>query len=160
MAPGAAKPVGHRARSAAARPKVRYAPLLLLACTIAALSGCTPPAATPETPSVALAPAAPSPTPGEPSLPAPEDLIGADRDLIAERLGKPVFLMRAQASEIWQYRAPGCVLDVYLYEEAGVMRVAYIEARDLAGAALAPGDCMRAVHEARQPWPDATTAGT
>ena len=159
MAPGAAEPVGHRARSAAARPGLRYAPLLLLACTLAALSGCTQPVAAPEAPSVALAPA-PAPTEVEPPLPAPETLIGADRDLIAERLGKPVFLMRAQTSEIWQYRAQGCVLDVYLYEEAGVMRVAYIEARDLAGVELAPGDCMRAVHEARQPWPDAATAGT
>jgi hypothetical protein len=127
---------------------------------MAALSGCTQPTTTsPEAPSVALAPA-PTPTPAEPALPPPEALIGVDRDTIADRLGKPVFLMRAQTSEIWQYRAQGCVLDVYLYEEAGVMRVAYIEARDLAGAELAPGDCMRAVYEARQPWPDATTAGT
>ena len=159
MAPGAAEPTGHRVRPAAARPGFRFAPLLLPAL-IAALSGCTQLPATPAvspSPSVALAPA---PTPGEPALPPPEALIGADRDTIADRLGKPVFLMRAQASEIWQYRAAGCVLDVYLYEEAGAMRVAYIEARDLAGTELAPGDCMKAVHEARQPWPDATTTGT
>jgi hypothetical protein len=124
------------------------------------LSGCTQPAATPaasSSPAVSLAPA---PAPDEPALPPPESMIGADRDTIADRLGKPAFLMRAQASEIWQYRAQDCVLDVYLYEESGDMRVVYIEARDLAGVELAPADCMRAVHEARQPWPDATTAGT
>ncbi len=158
MAPGAAERSGHRVRPAATRPGFGFAPLLLLACT-AALIGCTQPAAMSPAPSLAIAPAT-TPAQGEPALPPPEALIGADRDTIADRLGKPVFLMRAQTSEIWQYRAPGCVLDVYLYEEAGAMRVAYIEARDLAGAELAPGECLRAVHEARQPWPDATTAGT
>lgn len=161
-APGAASPSGYRVRPAAARSGLRFAPLLVLASTLA-LSGCVPqqqaaaPAAA--TPSVALAPAA-TPTPGEPALPPPEMLIGADRDTIADRLGKPEFLMRAQASEIWQYRAQGCVLDIYLYEDKGDMRVVYMEARDLAGSELATGTCMEAVYATRQPWPDATTAGT
>jgi hypothetical protein len=88
--------------------------------------------------------------------PIPETLIGADRDTLATRLGKPVFLMRAKASEIWQYRAQGCVLDLFLYEDAGDLRVTYLEARDLAGNALAPADCLGAIVAVRQPWPDAT----
>lgn len=160
MALGAADPSGHRVRPAAARWGLRFAPLLFLACTVA-LGGCVQPqaAAPAATPAVALAPAA-TPAPGEASLPPPELLIGADRETIADRLGKPEFLMRAQASEIWQYRANNCVLDVYLYEDKGDMRVVYMEARDLAGGELATGTCMQAVHAVRQPWPDATTAGT
>jgi len=92
--------------------------------------------------------------------PPPEALIGADRETVAMRLGKPVFLMRGQASEIWQYRAQGCVLDLFLYEDGGTLRVAYLEARDLSGVAVSSGDCLRAVHSVRQPWPDATMAGT
>jgi hypothetical protein len=129
------------------------------------LTACTQPAAAPDP--VAAVSAVPerealppeSPLSPEPP-PPPEALIGADRDTLAERLGKPVFLMRAQASEIWQYRAQGCVLDLFLYEDAGDMRVTYIEARDLAGTAIAPADCLRAVHAAREPWPDAATTGT
>lgn len=160
-APGAADLSTHRVRPAAARSGLRLAPLLFLASTLT-LSGCVPQqqAAAPATPpTVALAPAA-TPAPGEPALPPPEMLIGADRETVADRLGKPEFLMRAQASEIWQYRTKGCVLDVYLYEDKGDMRVVYMEARDLAGSELATGTCMQAVHAIRQPWPDATTAGT
>ena len=161
VAPGATEPAAHRVRPAAGLP---FAPLLFLAC-IVALSGCAPQqaAAPAASPSVALAPAttpAPAETPTEAPLPTPELLMGADRNTIAERLGKPEFLMRAQASEIWQYRANNCVLDVYLYEDEGDMRVFYMEARDLAGVELATGTCMQAVHATRQPWPDATTAGT
>jgi len=160
-APGAAEPSKHRVRPAAALSGLRFAPLICLACTLA-LAGCTPQqAAAPAAaaPSVALAPAT-TPAPGEATLPQPDVLIGADRNTIADRLGKPEFLMRAQASEIWQYRAKGCVLDVYLYEDEGDMRVFYMEARDLAGRDLATVTCLQAVHATRQPWPDATTAGT
>jgi hypothetical protein len=132
----------------------------LLACGVA-LAGCTQQqaAAPAAAPVVAAAPAT-TPAPGETTLPPPDVLIGADRQTIADRLGKPEFLMRAQASEIWQYRAKGCVLDIYLYEDDGDLRVFYMEARDLAGRDLATGTCMQAVHATRQPWPDATTAGT
>jgi hypothetical protein len=160
VAPGAAEPTGHAVRPAAARSGLRFAPLLLLACTVA-LSGCMQQQAAAPAASLAAAPApAATPAPAEAALPPPEQLIGADRDTIADRLGKPEFLMRAQASEIWQYRAKGCVLDVYLYEDKGDMRVVYMEARDLAGVELATGTCMQAVHAIRVPWPDATTAGT
>lgn len=158
VAPGTADPSRHRVRAAAGP---RFALFLYLACAVA-LTGCVQqqaaaPAAS--TPAVAVAPAT-TPAPGEATLPPPDVLIGADRDTIADRLGKPEFLMRAQASEVWQYRANGCVLDVYLYENEGDLRVVYMEARDLAGRDLATGTCMQAVHATRQPWPDATTAGT
>lgn len=160
VAPGAAEPSANRVGPAAARSGLLFAPLLFLACTLA-LSGCTPQQAAAPATTLAAAPApAATPAPAETPLPPPEMLIGADRNTIVDRLGKPEFLMRAQASEIWQYRTNGCVLDVYLYEDRGDMRVVYMEARDLAGGELATGTCMAAVHATRQPWPDATTAGT
>ncbi|MEX0807643.1 MAG: hypothetical protein WD044_02845 [Dongiaceae bacterium] len=138
-------------RAATRASLLPFAMLLLLgACTapqtstnVAALVPVT------DTP-VAVAPVEPPPL--------PEAIIGLDSDRLTAQLGKPVFLMRAKAAEIWQYRAEGCVLDLYLYEESGALRVLYLEARDSLGASQAPGACIAAVHAARQPWP--ATAGT
>ena len=90
--------------------------------------------------------------------PLPETIIGLDIAGLSAELGKPVVLMRAKAAEIWQYRAAGCVLDIYFYEDFGALRVLYIEARDSAGESQAPDACIAAVYAAREPWPDA--AGT
>jgi hypothetical protein len=158
VAPGAAEARRYRAPIAAARHPDRSAPLLLLALTLAALGACTQ--TLPEPEPLAETATAPTAAVPAPEAPPPETLLGASREAVAERLGKPMFLMRAEASEIWQYRAQGCVLDLFLYEDAGDMRVTYIEARDLAGSAVAPADCLRAVHAAREPWTDAATTGT
>jgi hypothetical protein len=122
------------------------------------LGACTAQQASPEI--ATLIPVVQTPSavaPAEPP-PLPEAIIGLDSDGLTDELGTPVFLMRAQASEIWQYRAENCVLDLYLYEESGALRVFYLEARDSYGTTQAPGACIAAVHAARQPWPDA--AGT
>lgn len=123
------------------------------AICLATLVSCTQQQPAPE---ISALQASDSAQPTVEPAPIPETLIGADRDTLATRLGKPVFLMRAKASEIWQYRAQGCVLDLFLYEDAGDLRVTYLEARDLAGNALAPADCLGAIVAVRQPWPDAT----
>jgi|GEM_PF-3226873 len=130
----------------------------VLCAMLVLLGACTVPQ--PPTDAATLVPVVETPVaiaPVEPP-PLPEAIIGLDSDRLAAQLGKPVFLMRAKASEIWQYRAEGCVLDLYLYEESGALRVLYLEARDSFGASQAPGACIAAVHAARQPWPD--TAGT
>jgi len=154
VAPGVAEHRSHRSIAAAVRSPVRPAAFVAGAFLLTIVAAC---AQQPTQTAVQPAPTAPvvETPPAEPA-PLPGALIGADRDTLAMRLGKPVFLMRAQTSEIWQYRAPGCVLDLYLYEETDVLRVAYLEARDLDGNALAPADCVRAVHAGKEPWPTAT----
>jgi hypothetical protein len=160
-APQAADPVSNDPLTQAGRTPTsraaRRAGTVLIAA-LGLLGACTAQQASPEiampvpvvqTPSVVASPDPP---------PLPEAIIGLDRDGLTDELGKPVFLMRAQAAEIWQYRAENCVLDLYLYEESGALRVLYLEARDSYGATQAPGACIAAVHAARQSWPDA--AGT
>jgi hypothetical protein len=41
----------------------------------------------------------------------------------------PQFRRRDGQVEIWQYRGSGCTLDLFLYAEAGDMRVRYVEPR-------------------------------
>jgi hypothetical protein len=55
-----------------------------------------------------------------------QGLLGAE---LVQLLGKPDFRRRDLDAEIWQYRAGGCILDLFLYPEEGVFRVLHAEAR-------------------------------
>jgi hypothetical protein len=46
------------------------------------------------------------------------------------RLGEPDFTRRDPPAEIWQYRGPNCVLDLFLYPEDGEMRVLHAATRE------------------------------
>lgn len=48
---------------------------------------------------------------------------------ISAKLGQPSFRRREPPAEIWQYFGPGCVLDLFLYDENGTQRVAHAELR-------------------------------
>ena len=66
---------------------------------------------------------------------------------IARMLGRPDLLRRDGDAEIWQYRAGSCILDIFLYEEPGGMRVAHADFRG-----NAPGrSCADAVASGRTP---------
>jgi hypothetical protein len=95
------------------------------------------------------APEATSPLPGPASpLPAnhaPSDLAhGPDRfegltgvDVIAA-LGDPSFRRRESPAEVWQYYGPGCILDLFLYDDgpnaAAGATVTHAELRGREGA--------------------------
>ena len=70
-----------------------------------------------------------------------EKFSGMERAQVARLLGRPDFVRRDAPAEIWQYRAGGCILDLFLYEERGGMRVAHAELRGRA----AGGSCGEAV---------------
>jgi hypothetical protein len=55
-----------------------------------------------------------------------QGLLGAE---LIQLLGKPDFRRRDLDAEIWQYRAGGCILDLFLYQEEGVFRVLHAESR-------------------------------
>lgn len=154
-APGVIEASTHETVPLTARIPGRQGILVAGAFCLATLISCTQQQPAPEVSALQASDSVPLTI--EPA-PQPDTLIGVDRDTLATRLGKPVFLMRATASEIWQYRAQGCVLDLFLYEDAGDLRVTYLEARDLTGNSLSPADCLGAIVAVRQPWPDA--AGT
>ena len=45
------------------------------------------------------------------------------------RLGPPDFTRRDPPAELWQYRGATCVLDLFLYPEAGTMTVSHAQTR-------------------------------
>ena len=72
---------------------------------------------------------------------------GLKRTDIARLLGRPDLLRRDGDAEIWQYRAGSCILDIFLYEEPGGMRVAHADFRG-----NAPGrSCAEVVAAGRMP---------
>jgi hypothetical protein len=81
-------------------------------------------------------------TPGTlaPSAVPPADLVGLDGLSLEHLLGKPGLVRRDYPAEVWQYRNPSCVLDVYLYPDDERLTVTHAEARapKIAGDPLRP----------------------
>jgi len=65
----------------------------------------------------------------------------AARDVTA-KLGDPSFRRRDPPAEIWQYYGPGCVLDLFLYDEKGAKAVSYAELRGRDPGVAADGGCL------------------
>lgn len=79
-------------------------------------------------PVVAALPRAPEPLPTTP----PEDprrLVGLSGATLRDWLGDSVFVRRDGSAEIWRFASETCFLDVFLYREGEVMRVAHLDAR-------------------------------
>lgn len=73
----------------------------------------------------------------------PNQLLQFDGQRVATLLGPANFIRRDGSAEVWQYRAAACVLDVYLYKEAGGLKVAHVDLRKRERATLAPRRCFR-----------------
>src|SRR5260221_5762501 len=50
------------------------------------------------------------------------ELIGLERGDVEARLGPPALRRRDAPAEIWQYRSPLCVLDLFLYRDGAATR--------------------------------------
>ncbi len=128
--------------------KEQFAGIVAVILTAAILSGCAQtrkvPAAADTTEKPAAAASEPAPVqetavPKAPALPEidddPKQLLKMSRDDLNDLLGQPNLVRRETPAEIWQYRGKDCVLDVFLYNEAGKpdspFEVVYSEARDL-----------------------------
>src|SRR3954454_18531060 len=57
------------------------------------------------------------------------DLIGIDAGALERQLGKPHLIWPEEPAQVWQYRNPTCVLNVYLYRDHGRLVVSDAEAR-------------------------------
>lgn len=75
----------------------------------------------------------------------PKQLYGLDGQKVANLLGPAGFVRRDGPAEVWQYRAEACVLDVYLYREAGRLTVAHVDLRKRQKASLPPRRCFRGI---------------
>ena len=79
----------------------------------------------------------------------PARILGLGPDRLTELLGRPELTRREPPAEIWQYRGESCVFDVFLYEEGGLVRVTYLEARDASARRFAERDCLNQLLRAR-----------
>jgi hypothetical protein len=99
--------------------------------------------------SVATAPAT-GPTPAAPS---PDDVASFNglsaKDVIAA-LGTPSYRRHDAPAEIWQYYGQSCVLDLFLYDEHGVQRVAHAEVRGQGGGQSVQGSCLSTLASSRR----------
>jgi hypothetical protein len=55
------------------------------------------------------------------------ELVGLDSAAIEQRLGTPALRRRDAPAELWQYRSPLCVMDLFLYSENGSFKVTHVE---------------------------------
>ncbi len=94
------------------------------------------------------APGDESPTPSGP-LPTdrelaadPNRLKGFAAGQVVAALGDPNYRRREAPAEVWQYYGPGCVLDLFLYDEKGAQRVAYVEVRNQSAGQSGASACI------------------
>ncbi len=75
----------------------------------------------------------------------PQELMGLDTASIADALGTPGQIRKEAPAQVWQYLAGDCVLDLYLYDDGGVSRVTYLEARSPKAEPAPAERCVKSV---------------
>ncbi len=75
----------------------------------------------------------------------PQELMGLDTETVASALGTPEQIRKEAPAQVWQYLAADCVLDLYLYEDGGVSRVTYLEARSPKAETSPTERCVKSV---------------
>jgi hypothetical protein len=85
-----------------------------------------------------------------PALGASGDLTGLDGPGLERLFGKPGLIRNDDPAQVWQYRNPSCVMDIYLYPDNDRLTVTHAEARapKIAGDPLAP--CIARLSELKQ----------
>ncbi len=95
-------------------------------------------------------------TPGDETRPIPSGPLPPNGDLAANprrfegyaagqviaALGDPNFRRHEAPAEVWQYYGPGCVLDLFLYQDHGAERVTHVELRNQLADQDSASACM------------------
>jgi len=93
---------------------------------------------------VAQAPAIPQPVARDLGM-----LVGATAQVLVGRFGNPVLQVREGNSVKLQFRSSLCIIDAYLYPQAGTLKVAHIDTRTPSGARADQASCISAIEEGR-----------
>jgi hypothetical protein len=114
-------------------PLFLAAALALGACAQARDSGTAAPAGASAPPPAPAQAARTQPARTAPEPPAPRlgiaDILGIDAGRLDSLLGAPELVRRDGSGEVRLYRAPDCVLHVFVYPRDGGARATHIEAR-------------------------------
>jgi hypothetical protein len=79
----------------------------------------------------------------------PAHLKGLAAPEVVAKLGDPGYRRRESPAEVWQYFGPGCVLDVFLYDDHGAQRVTHAELRSHDLSASGQAACLTQVMQNR-----------
>lgn len=75
----------------------------------------------------------------------PQELVGLDTETVANALGAPGQIRKEAPAQVWQYLSGDCVLDLYLYDQGGISRVTYLEARSPKAESSPTERCVKSV---------------
>lgn len=100
-------------------------------------------------------------TRGRPAeVPAPKQLIGLNRDEVQSLLGFPWLLKREGTAELWQYRIPSCVLDLFLLgSDPDDLKVSHVELRSRRENKPPTAACYVDILNTPRPAPNQTAKG-
>ncbi len=107
----------------------------------------TAPAAGPPRDAAATPVLAPAP-PEKPAIDDdPERLMGLGTAELTRLLGNPRFVRRDSSAQLWRYRNKTCILDLFLYRDAGRSGylVSHVETRHREGGAAPKRECFGAL---------------
>jgi hypothetical protein len=77
----------------------------------------------------------------------PKELLGLDHSSIRRVLGKPAQVRHELSAQVWQYVTGDCVVDLYLYDLEGGLKVTYVEARSRSAETAPTGRCLKSLLE-------------
>ena len=77
----------------------------------------------------------------------PEELLGLDHSAVRRVLGDPARVRTEWTAQVWQYVTGDCVVDLYLYDRDGGLKVTYVEARSHTAEAAPTGRCLKSLLE-------------
>jgi hypothetical protein len=77
----------------------------------------------------------------------PKELVGLDNMAVRRALGDPVWIRKEQPAQVWQYATADCIVDLYLYDENGALKVTFVEARSHKAEAEPTARCLKSLLE-------------
>jgi hypothetical protein len=87
--------------------------------------------------------AEPAPAPASVTWNDADQLMGLGSEDVRAALGAPARIREEEPARIYQYIGGDCVLDLFLYQEAGIYRVTYAEARSVKAEHKAVEACLK-----------------
>ena len=120
----------------------------------ASASAKAPPAAVPVAESAQQPPQSASlPRPRVAALRTTTELVGLDSTMVEQRLGTPALRRRDAPAELWQYRSPLCVMDLFLYSDGRGFKVTHVELRSRTVEQVQAPTCLASFGEPAKPPP-------
>jgi hypothetical protein len=77
----------------------------------------------------------------------PKELLGLDHSALRRAFGKPAQMRDELTAQVWQYVTGDCVVDLYLYEAEGGLKVTYVEARSRTAEPTPTARCLKSLLE-------------